>query len=360
MNAPVVGAEAGYAGPGSWSVSYSWRHQRSDRHFRGAEEEWHRQAEGSEVINNINLMEVQITRTFTDRFSISFGIPYLMATRSSGLRDPSLPPNEFGNDPVVQRNKRHATGVGDVTVVPRWWVFDPATHSDYNLSLGLGMKFPTGDDSVEDTRQFRVDDPNTTTEPFELANEVRTVDQSIQPGGGGFGFVADLQWFYRFNDHFAGYLINPQNTNGVATYRRGNAPLVEDYPGSEAYMSVADQYLARVGGSWFPTSRLSFSLGARWEGIPVHDFIGASDGVRRPGYAFSVEPAVSDTWGPHTVALSIPYALHRDRKRSVPDLEVPPRQGDAAFADYVVILGYFRRFGSGEDTPPVIPDPDIP
>jgi hypothetical protein len=356
MNAPVIGAEAELSEPGSWSIAYSWRHQRSDRHFRGSEEQWHRQAEGSEVINNINMMEVQITRTFTKRFSLSFGIPYLMMTRSSGIRDPSQPDNRFGNSPVEQRTKSRATGVGDITIVPRWWIFDPVTHPGRNLSLGLGVKLPTGDNAVQDTRQFRVDDPNTTSEPFELENRTQTVDQSIQPGDGGFGYVADLQGFYRFGSLFAGYvtgtyLINPQNTNGVATYRGGNARLVENTPGSEAYMSVADQYLARIGGAWFPTRGLGFSLGGRWEGVAVHDLIGESEGFRRPGYAFSVEPGVTYTWRSHTFALSIPYAVHRDRKRSVPDLEVPPRQGDAAFADYVIIAGYFRRFGKGESTP---------
>jgi len=362
MNAPVIGAEAGYAGPGSWSVGYSWRYQRSDRHFTGSHEDWERQAEGSEVINDINLMEVQITRTFTDRFSLTFGIPYLMMTRSQALRDPSQPPNRFGNDPVVQRTKTHANGVGDITIVLHWWVFDPPSHPNYNLSLGLGLKLPTGEDNVQDTRQVRVDDPNTTTEPFKVQNVVQTVDQSIQPGDGGFGFIADLQWFNRFGSHFAGYvtgtyLINPENTNGVATYRGGNNALVDGTPGSEAIMSVPDQYLGRLGGTWFPTSKLGFSVGARWEGVPVNDFVGDSDGFRRPGYAFSIEPGFSFTTGPHTFALSVPYALHRNRQKSVPDLEVPPRHGDAAFADYVIIAGYFYRFGkgNGHEPPPASP-----
>jgi len=354
MNAPVIGAEAGYAGPGTWSMGFSWRYQESDRHFRGSHEEAHRKAEGSEVINDIHMFEVALTRTFTDRFSLTFGIPYFLMERSQALRDPSLPDNVYGNSPVVDRTVTQARGLGDITVVPRWWAFKPATHPDYNLALGLGVKFPTGENSVEDTRQVRVDDPNTNMEPFRETNVVRTVDQSIQPGDGGFGFIADLQGFLRFGGsrgaaYWTGtYLSNPENVSEVATYRGGDGSLADsggNVPeGSEAFMSVADQYLVRIGGTWFPTSKVGLSLGARWEGVPVHDLWGGSDGFRRPGYAFSIEPGVSWTTGPHTLSLNIPIAAHRNRQRNVADIE-DGGAGDAAFADYVVIFGYFRRFG---------------
>ncbi len=355
MNAPVIGAEAGYAGPGTWSMGLSWRYQESDRHFRGSQEEAERKAEGSEVINDIHMLELALTRTFTERFSVTFGIPYFLMERSQALRDPSLPDNAFGNDPVVDRTTTQARGIGDITVVPRWWVLKPATHPDHNLALGFGLKFPTGENSVEDTFQVRVDDPNTTMEPFKETNVVRTVDQSIQPGDGGFGTIMDLQAFLRFaNNKCAAYLTgtylsNPENVSEVATYRGGDSALADpegDVPeGSEAFMSVADQYLARIGGTWFPTSKVGLSLGARWEGVPVHDLIGDSDGFRRPGYAFSIEPGISYTTGPHTFSLSVPIAAHRNRKVSVPDME-DNDHGDAAFADYVIIFGYFRRFGA--------------
>jgi hypothetical protein len=250
----------------------------------------------------------------------------------------------------VARTETQARGIGDITVVPRWWAFDPPTHPNVNLALGFGVKLPTGENNVQDTRQVRVDTPLTTAEPFEVENVVQTVDQSIQPGDGGFGIILDLQGFLRFGKNKGAayltgtYLINPSNTNGVATYRGSSSSLLPGAPGSEAIMSVPDQYLYRIGATWFPTRKLGLTLGGRWEGVAVHDLIGDSNGFRRPGYAISVEPGVTYTTGPHTFSLLVPIAAYRNRQKSVPDLEVPPRHGDAAFADYVVNFGYFRRF----------------
>ncbi len=350
MNAPVIGARSDFIGTGKWSAAFSWRYQKSDRHFRGNQEQPERQAENSEVINHVHQLELAITRYFGPLWSVTVGIPFSMNDRSNAIRDPSLPDNEFGNDPVVTRTVTQARGFGDLTFVARRWLFDSATHTNFNIALGLGAKLPTGDNNVQDTRQVRVDTPGVTDEPFELTNVVQTVDQSIQLGDGGFGVILDLQGFYRFaKDKGAAYvtgtyLINPTNTSDVATYRGGNAALLPGTPGSEAYMSVPDQYLYRIGGTWFPTLHVGLSLGARWEGIPTHDLMGGSNGFRRPGYAFSVEPGFSYTKGAHTWSLLIPVALHRNRQKSVPDLEVPPRHGDAAFADYVILAGYFRRF----------------
>jgi hypothetical protein len=350
MNAPVLGADTGYAQPDTWSAAFSWRYQVSDRHFTGAHEEPERQEEGSEVINWIHMFELALTRQMNERWSVTVGIPYFLNERSNAIRDPSQPDNQFGNDPVATRTITQARGLGDVTFVPRWWMFDPATHANWNVQLGCGVKLPTGDSNVQDTRQNRVDTPGTTTEPFVLTNAVQTVDQSIQLGDGGFGIVLDVQGFWRFAEDRAAsfltatYLVNPENENGVATYRGGSNALLPGTPGSEAYMSVPDQYLYRVGATWFPAASTGLSLALRWEGMPVNDLVGDSDGFRRPGYAFSIEPGVNYTRGPHTFSLQVPIAEHRNRKKNVPDLEVPPRHGDAAFADYVIIGGYFRRF----------------
>jgi hypothetical protein len=327
LDAPVLGAQDTYDGPDRWEVSASWRYQRSFRHFVGSKEQVNREEDGSQVINKIHQAEVGIRYNATDVWSVSVGIPYLIAQRSSPIRDTT--------GAVVDRYTTHGTGVGDVTVTVRRLLWNPKEHPQGNISLGLGIKLPTGQDDVTDTTTRLVNG--------QFVNTIQTVDQSIQPGDGGFGAILDFQGFRRIaHSGFtlfssATYLINPSNTNGVKTYRTGLG---------EGVMSVADQYLARIGCSYSNPSWKGFSvsLGGRVEGVPVEDLIGGSDGFRRPGYAVSVEPGVSYSKGPHTIALSVPIAEYRNRQRSVPDRMVPGRHGDAAFADYLILLGYWRKF----------------
>jgi hypothetical protein len=81
----------------------------------------------------------------------------------------------------------------------------------------------------------------------------------------------------------------------------------------------------------------------RIEGVPVRDIIGKSEGFRRPGYAISVEPGFLYSRGRDTWSISMPIAVERNRRRSVPDI-ADGRHGDAAFADDLLIIGYSRRF----------------
>jgi hypothetical protein len=327
LDAPVLGVQDNYTGPDRWQVSMSLRYQRSFRHFVGTEEQENRAEDGSQVINKIYQEEIGIRYNYNDRWSVSVGIPYLMAQRSTPIRD--------ANRVVVDRYITHGTGVGDITVTARRLLWHPRDHPDGNVSLGLGIKLPTGQYAVTDSVTRIVNGQRVTT--------IETVDQSIQPGDGGFGAIIDLQAFQRLGQSgFAlygsgTYLINPSNTNGVKTYRTALG---------EEIMSVADQYLYRAGASYANAGWKGFgvSLGGRMEGVPVYDLVGGSDGFRRPGYAVSIEPAVSWSRGPHTVSLSVPFAVERNRQRSVPDRLVPGRHGDAAFADYLILLGYWRKF----------------
>jgi len=324
---PVLGVQEAYNGPNRWQYSTTWRYQRSDRHFVGPDEQEERKEEGSEVINTINLVELGIRYNPSDQWSVSLGIPYLMAERSSPIRNSSRA--------VVGRSLTQASSLGDITLTARHLLWKPQEHPDGNVSVGLGVKFPTGKDDVFDTRTRLVNG--------QTVNSFESVDQSIQPGDGGFGVLLDAQTFRRIaHSGFAlygsaSYLINPKDKNGVPTFRNNLG---------EEVMSVADQYLARVGGSYSNASWKGFglSLGGRLEGVPVEDLIGDSDGFRRPGYAISVEPGLSYSRGPHTLSLAVPVAAYRNRTRSVADRLVPGRHGDAAFADYIVMLGYWRKY----------------
>jgi hypothetical protein len=313
--------------PGRWQLSVGYRKQRSHRHFVGTVEQHERAERETEIVNDVHLFDVGVSYEIKPRYSLSVSVPFMVATRTRpGTLDiPGL--GRPGPDQVSR-----SVGFGDIGVGARVWVLDPGREERprQNISFGFGLKLPTGKKDVRDTVM-------TAAGPREIV-----VDQSIQLGDGGWGFVLSTDMYKRLwktTLYGSGlYLVNPRDTNGVRTGR--SRP-------SEAIMSVADQYIARAGVIVpVPKARgWTASLGGRVEGVPVRDIIGRSNGFRRPGYAISVEPGVNyvrgggrDLW-----SLSVPVAVSRNRRRSVTDIR-DNRHGDAAFADYLVIVGYSRRF----------------
>lgn len=329
LDAPVIGAQGPAAcSAKSWQLGMSWRYQYSHRHFVGAAEQHEREEEGSEVKNRIHLADLNARYTLNDRVNFTVSVPYLMATRSGPIRNQDRV--------VIARTETHATGLGDITATARRWMFNPSTSTERNLSLGLGVKLPTGNNSVTDSRQQFVANEEGTN--GSIVTSISTVDQSIQPGDGGFGFLVDGMFFQRmFSDNaalYAGgtYLFNPQQDSGVLTYR--GRP-------TESVMSIADQYVARLGVSGLVpgTQSFAFGLGGRLEGVPSEDLIGSSKGFRRPGYSVGIEPSLSYQWGPTRLNAAVPFAVHRNRTKSVSDKAVGGH-GDAAFADWVLLLGF--------------------
>ena len=110
-------------------------------------------------------------------------------------------------------------------------------------------------------------------------------------------------------------------------------------------MSIPDQYLAD-GGVAYPVPKLrgvAAKFGLRYEGVKVKDLIGGSLGFRRPGYALSVAPGFQYQHSGDTWSVNVPVAVQRNRKRSVPD-QMVGGAGDAAFADYLILVGFSHRF----------------
>jgi hypothetical protein len=156
----------------------------------------------------------------------------------------------------------------------------------------------------------------------------------------------------------ASYLFNPENQNGVLTWRDNNSttpgkitatPSAASY--YEHFMSIPDQYFARGGVAYtvVPKWGLSTSLAGRIEGVPVEDLVGGSDGFRRPGFAVAIEPGIQVMKGRYTFNLAVPFALYRNRERSLADqaasvVSGKDVHGDAAFADYVVTASLAVRF----------------
>lgn len=303
----------------------SFRYAKSFRHFVGTEEQHHRFEEGTQVINHLYVADLGLTYGLSNRSSLSVNIPFVVGERSQAI--------SVGGMQTGDRNETSARGIGDMRVTARRWMLNPETSPDTNVQLGLGVKLPTG--APNETAVFRVDNGAGGT-----TNVVRSVDQSIQPGDGGFGFIAEVNSFTRLGQVTpylsASYLFNPSGNNGVQTFR--SRP-------TESLMSIADQYAARAGLQWSAPGheQWSIGLGGRIDGVPVHDLIGGSNDFRRPGYSVSVEPSLTYVRGRHAFSLSVPWAVQRNREKSVSDRMVGGH-GDAAFSDWMLLFSWSSRF----------------
>lgn len=315
---------------GELRLGMNYRFFESFRHFRGTEEEPDRVSNNTEVVNYSNSWDLTLSYGITSRWYVGITIPTVINERSSLY--------EHGRN---ERNKTTSRGLGDIRLGGGYWLFDPLVSDNMNVAIGLALKLPTGNYSATDI--FYNVGPKGSP-------EVRPVDQSIQPGDGGFGFALDFQYYQRIVNKLYGYaggfyLFNPRGINGTRTFRETLSPILQN----EAIMAVPDQFSIRGGLSYSFSSKIASSLGARYEGVPVEDVFGPDYGFRRPGNVVSIEPGISCTLNNLALNLSVPVAVRRERPQSVTDLETQmitgmPRAGDAAFADYLINFGISYSF----------------
>ena len=323
MNEHADSTETG----GYWLYNSNNRYYRSFRHFIGRQEQKQRFTLHNNVINKVFTTDETFTRVFNQRWSLSVDIPFADNSRSqvSG----------------TTRFATHSFGLGDISATALYWLLNPQKAKNGNIQVGMGVKFATGNSNYQD--YFL----NAATGARTLA----PVDQSIQLGDGGTGIILDINSYYNISHSFGFYgnffyLVNPRDVNGVAS--SSSAPTATKIAITSDVLSVPDQYMVRAGAD-LAVNKFNFSLGVRDDCVPVRDLIGGSDGFRRPGWVFSMEPGIN--WAFKNVALYafVPIAIIRDRTQSVPDIRQTEltgvyTHGDAAFADYVVNVGVTFKF----------------
>ncbi|MSS70443.1 MAG: hypothetical protein EXS64_03035 [Candidatus Latescibacteria bacterium] len=313
---------------GQWQFSSSYRYFKSFRHFRGEHEEKNRVAEGTQVENFAHAADFGLSYGVSNRLGLTANVPILRNLRTSLYE-------HYGNsrtaNPTQARFRTSSMGLGDVRLTVNRWMFNPETRFNGNLTIGVGVKMPTGNSNVQDQFHRRTADGRDSV-------FTKAVDQSIQIGDGGWGLNLEMQGFRRLTEkgvvYFnAFYLFNPKNMNSTPH-------------------SIADQYAARLGLNYalLPKAGLMASLGGRVEGIPNDDLIGKSEGSRRPGYVISLEPSLSYSKKTLNFNLNLPIALYRNRTQSFSDKQRTQQTGvytigDAAFADYLANFVISYQFG---------------
>jgi hypothetical protein len=326
----VFGSSNPYSMPGETQINVSARRLRSTDHYNGEVEQVQRQTLGTFVVNIQNAADVSISRTFTPRFSMSVAVPFVAA--AWGIPSPTSPVP----GPRANQNGR---GIGDITVSGRSWLLPTSRFRTGNMAVGMGLKTPTGNSAYRD----RYPDRNGNN------NELRSVDQSVQPGDGGWGVMVELSGF-KVVPHAqlfgaASYLINPRDKNDTPSLSVTRLPPGATPTGNpDRFLnSVPDQFMVRLGGA-VPIRKSGFAASLAWrvEGLPRYDLIGGSHGFRRPGVAMFIEPGVSYAKGSQIYSFQMPITYYRNRFRD----PYTGAAGDATFPKHIFLASYGYRFGS--------------
>ncbi len=323
----------GTASSDRFSATISYRYYESARHFGGRtrtgawldgdEENTDREKAHQQMINRVSLFDVSLAYQFTPRWNATLDLPFIVAERSSVFEHTD-----------GQRHTMRANGLGDLRLITDYWLLDPHKHMNGNVAVGVGVKMPTGDDNATDIS-------------YRSGGRVRRpVDQSIQPGDGGWGLILQLQAFQKVYQNLSAYaqgnyLFSPEEQNDTQRVM-GDVGA----PNAMTYNSISDQYFGRVGLSQtlWPSHGLGGSLGGRIEGVPVYDAIGDSLGYRQPGYTVSVEPGISWMGKKNSLSILAPVAVYRNRERSAAENAMNRRGGDASFADFSILASFRHQF----------------
>jgi hypothetical protein len=211
-----------------------------------------------------------------------------------------------------------------------------------NLRIGLGLDLPTGEKDVTSYRTSSRDGRIVSTDT------AQPVDQSNQPGDGGWGIPIDLYGYCQFTDALstylqASYLVTPETDNGLPTFR---ANPFEDV------MSIGD-VCSWSAPAWNGHSSGRMASRSDWDcavkGQPAEELVGSSDWFRRPVMNMAFEPTLSWMKNRWNASLPVPVVFYNECFQSVPDRPWQAatgvsRHGDASSADYYVMLPIGRQF----------------
>ena len=311
-----LGGEGQAYQPGrEWQLTLAYRRLVSNEWFVGQDENSALAPGGKSPEFRIHTFVADVAYSISDRYRLRVSVPV-----SSGSLSRTWP------DKAV--HEQTATGIGDVTLMAEAWTLKPRTHERGNIAVGVGIKVPTGSHTIPS--QF-----------YTAAGPVYfPADQTIQPGDGGWGVLLETRAFRQITERahaygFASYMINPKARSDV-----------QWVPASGQHWSVPDVYSGRLGAAFsvLPDQGLTMSLGARIDGIPIHDLIGGGDDdtIKRTAYVIFADPGLSYARGRSIVTLSVPYRLAVNRQKSLFEQRTNALNA-GGFAKHLVFASYTHR-----------------
>jgi hypothetical protein len=123
---------------GAWLFNSNSRYYRSFRHFIGKQEQFQRLQLKNNVINKVVTQDFTFTRLFDDRWALAVDLPGADNSRSQLNTTPGT------------RFSTHTFGLGDIRATGYYWLFNPAKIHNFNVQVGLGIKFATGSYNSQD------------------------------------------------------------------------------------------------------------------------------------------------------------------------------------------------------------------
>ena len=313
-----------------WQITASSRYYSSNKNYFEGEDLT--PAKQNQTVNSVFTAEVTVARLLNNGWSLDLTIPYTDGARTSNQEHGGL---------NTARYTTRATGLGDIRFMARKWLLAPSINQRGNIQLGLGLKFATGDYKYQD--YFHKNDTTVV---------LSYVNPSIQLGDGGTGIMTELNAYYFLNRKRTlsvygnvFYMLSPRDQNGVL-FTMGNTPKPDPNPAIRALHyenSVPDIWALRAGIE-YNLKNWGFSFGVRDEGVPVHDVLGASNGLRRPGYNLAIEPGIIYNQSRFSIFFYLPVFIKHDIKLSVTDEEKGQITGAPVIApggsgDYLIFVG---------------------
>ena len=176
-----------------WRFTLAYRRLYPDEFFSGSTESSAAffGGAGKDPKFNINTFVGDIAYAPTDRLLLHLSVPFQTGSESGARRDG-----------VVHASA--VNGIGDVSVIGEVWMFSPKTYDRGNISLGLGLKAPTGSNLARSSDW----DASGAEEPI-------AASATIRPGDGGWAILPSVQAFHQVGKHAflhanGSYMVNPK------------------------------------------------------------------------------------------------------------------------------------------------------
>jgi hypothetical protein len=269
--------------------------------------------------NHIGATTIDVNAEYavSDRLALMLDVPYVRANANTWYPD-------------AQRHSVSTSGLGDVTLVAREWLRRAGLlQPGGNVSLGLGIKAPTG--RYDAPANYWLANGSTVRFPAHI---------STQAGDGGWGIILQSEAF----EPLAGvWYLYGAGTYTLSTKKTNGIPIA---PGSPVTWGVPDTWDGRAGVAYalWPARGLSLSAGVRFDGTPVTDVIGGKDNSQRfPAIGGFAEPGLSLNLGRHNLQMTVPLRIYQNYRRSNVDVATGAA-GGGGMTRFMLVTSYSVRY----------------